>query len=50
MKADPATGLAVSQGGFGHPSRLRGGPEVRDIARELPQSHPIGANPKKQQP
>ena len=46
MKADPATGLMVSQGGFGHPHDCAGS-EVRDIARELPQSHPIGANPKK---
>ena len=45
MKTDPATGLAVSQGGFGHPHDCAGS-EVRDIARQLPQSHPIGANPK----
>ena len=45
MKTDPATGLAVSPGGFGHPHDCAGS-EVRDIARELPQSHPIGANPK----
>ena len=45
MKTDPATGLAVSQGGFGHPHDCAGS-EVRDIARELPLSHPIGANPK----
>ena len=45
MKTDAATGLAVSQGGFGHPHDCAG-TEVRDIARELPQSHPIGANPK----
>ena len=44
MKTDPATGLAVSQGGFGHPHDCAGS-AVRDIARELPQSHPIGANP-----
>lgn len=44
MKADPATGLAASQGGFGHPHDCAGS-EVRDIARELPQSHPIGAKP-----
>jgi len=45
MKTDPATGLAVSQGGFGHPHDCAGS-EVREIARQLPQSHPIGANPK----
>lgn len=45
MKTDPATGPAVSQGGFGHPHDCAGS-EVRDIARELPQSHPLGANPK----
>ena len=44
MKADPATGPAVSQGGFGHPHDCAGS-EVRDIARELPQSHPIGGKP-----
>ena len=44
MKADPATGLAVSQGGFGHPHDCAGS-EVRDIARQLPQSHPIGSKP-----
>ena len=47
MKADPATGPAVSQGGFGHPHDCAGA-AVQDIARELPQSHPIGANPKNQ--
>lgn len=46
MKADPATGMVVSQGGFGHPHDCAGVP-VQDIARELPQSHPLGANPKK---
>lgn len=45
MKTDAATGLAVSQGGFGHPHDCAG-TEVRDIARELPQSHPIGAKRK----
>ncbi len=46
MKADPATGLVVSQGGFGHPHDCAGVP-VQHLARELPQTHPIGANPKK---
>ena len=46
MKTDPATGLVVSQGGFGHPHDCAGVP-VQDLARELPQTHPIGANPKK---
>ena len=47
MKGDPATGPAVSQKGFGHPHDCAGVP-AQDIARELPQSHPIGANPKNQ--
>jgi uncharacterized protein GlcG (DUF336 family) len=47
MKSNPATGPAVSRGGFGHPHDCAGA-AVQDIARELPQSHPIGANPKNQ--
>lgn len=45
MKVDPATGLAVSPGGFGHPLNCPGA-AVLDIAKELPQSHPTGPNPK----
>ena len=44
IKADPVTGLVISQGGFGHPQDCPGA-DVQDIARKLPQSHPIGANP-----
>ena len=47
MKVDPVTGLAASEGGFGHPLSCPGA-EVRDIAEELPQSHPTGPNPKDQ--
>ena len=45
MKSNPATGPAVSRGGFGHPHDCAGA-AVQDIARELPQSHPIGPNSK----
>lgn len=47
IAVDPSTGLGVSKGGFGHPLSCPGA-AVRNIAEQLPQSHPIGPNPKKQ--